>query len=139
VSEEEYLRLKGILDNVARQQKAISENHAKALARPHSFEKTIATQLRRVQGLISKKSDHIAAHKHSSGHPDELQNSDVCGCFYCLEIYNPIEILDWVDEDESGVGQCALCPRCGIDAVIGSASGYPITKEFLQKMHDYWF
>jgi hypothetical protein len=35
---------------------------------------------------------------------------------------------------EQGVGQTALCPRCGIDAVIGSASGYPITQDFLQRM-----
>jgi len=139
VSEEEYLRMKGILDNVARQQKILAENQAKALARPHSSEKTIATQLRRIQSRMRMKPDHIAAHKHSSGHRDEIKNSGVCGCFYCLEIYNPIEILDWVDEDERGVGQCALCARCGIDAVIGSASGYPITKEFLQKMREYWF
>ena len=85
------------------------------------------------------KSDHIAAHKHISGHRKELESSDVCGCFYSLEIYKPVDIMDWVDEDESGVGQCALCAKCGIDSVTGSASGYPITKEFLQKMHDYWF
>jgi hypothetical protein len=33
----------------------------------------------------------------------------------------------------------ARCPRCGIDSVIGSASGYPITREFLQTMKSYWF
>ncbi len=62
----------------------------------------------------------------------------MCGCFYCLEIYSPVEITRWIDERD-GVGTCALCPRCGIDSVIGSASGYPITEEFLKKMHHYWF
>jgi hypothetical protein len=84
-------------------------------------------------------SDHVAAHKHSSAHREELKNSDVCGCFYCLEIYDPIEITEWVDEDESGVGQCAICAKCGIDSVIGSASGYPITKEFMLRMNNHWF
>jgi len=33
----------------------------------------------------------------------------------------------------------ALCPRCGIDSVIGSASGYPITADFLLMMRKYYF
>jgi hypothetical protein len=33
----------------------------------------------------------------------------------------------------------ADCPRCGIDAVIGSASGFPITSEFLSSMNGRWF
>ena len=76
----------------------------------------------------------VAAHKHSSNHRDELIKSDQCGCFYCLGIFSPEAILDWVDGD-----QCALCPECGIDSVIGDTSGYPITREFLKKMNDYWF
>ncbi len=76
----------------------------------------------------------IGAHKHSTNHREELLESDVCGCFYCLEIYSPKEIQDWIDN-----GECALCPKCGIDSVIGSVSNYQITKEFLGKMHKYWF
>jgi hypothetical protein len=83
--------------------------------------------------------DYIGAHKHSSNHREELLKSDVCGCFYCLEIYSPAEISDWVDEDEDGIGSCALCARCGIDSVIGSASGYAITKDFLGGMNRRWF
>jgi len=34
----------------------------------------------------------------------------------------------------------ALCPHCGIDSVIGSASGYPVSEpQFLKAMHDHWF
>ena len=76
----------------------------------------------------------IAAHKHSSNHRDELLASQFCGCFYCLEIYSSAEIVDWVDD-----GQCALCAKCGIDSVIGSGAGFPITKEFLKSMNEYWF
>jgi len=32
-----------------------------------------------------------------------------------------------------------MCPECGIDSVIGSDSGYPITRDFLKRMCDYWF
>ena len=76
----------------------------------------------------------IAAHKHCSNHRGELLASEVCGCFYCLEIYSPQEILDWVDDDKT-----ALCAKCGIDSVIGSTSNYPITKEFLTEMKKHWF
>ena len=78
--------------------------------------------------------DHIKAHDHCNGNLDELRVSETAGCFYCCSIFPATEIEDWVDE-----GKCALCPKCGIDSVIGSASGYPITKEFLEKMYDYWF
>lgn len=81
---------------------------------------------------------HIAAHKHSSNHRQEILSSGMCGCFYCLEIFNTSEINEWTD-DEYGVSQTALCPKCGIDSVIGSSSGYPITLEFLQKMRVHWF
>ena len=33
----------------------------------------------------------------------------------------------------------ALCPSCGIDSVIGDASGFPITEEFLVAMEARWF
>ncbi len=57
-----------------------------------------------------------------------------------MEIYEPGEIVDWVDEvGIDPVGQTALCPRCAIDSVIGSASGYPITVDFLRAMRRHWF
>jgi hypothetical protein len=90
------------------------------------------------------KQDIIAAHRYSSNHRESVLGSDLCGCFYCLSIFAPSEIKDWVDakEDEIDIndkGQTALCPRCGIDSVLGSASGYPIKREFLKKMNKYWF
>jgi hypothetical protein len=90
---------------------------------------------------------HIrAAHKHCSNHRDEIMGSDTCGCFYCLRIFEPSEITTWaggyIDEngrDTSGAEPFALCPGCRIDSVVGSASGLPITKEFLTEMRRYWF
>ena len=76
----------------------------------------------------------VAAHKHSQNHREELLTSDICGCFYCIEIYEPSEIVDWVDAE-----RCALCAKCGIDSVIGSNSRFPITREFLNSMNEYWF
>ena len=82
-----------------------------------------------------KMPDYVEAHKFSSNHRKKLLKDKKCGCFYCLEIFDPKEIEDW-DEDVSGT---AICPYCGVDAVIGEHSGYPITTEFLKKMQEYWF
>ena len=81
---------------------------------------------------------HIAAHRFSSHHRDDLLRSECCGCFHCLAIFAPSEIDEWVDEDD-GIGQTACCPRCGIDSIVGSNSGYPITPEFLHLMKQHWF
>ena len=76
------------------------------------------------------------AHKASSNHADIIKTSKICGCFYCLRVFNPRrkKIREWIDG-----GKTVLCPFCGIDSVIGSDSGYPITPEFLKAMYDYWF
>lgn len=78
--------------------------------------------------------DYIEAHKHCGNHRDKLKNDKICGCFYCLSIFSPEEIHQWIDNQ-----QTALCPYCSIDSVIGESSGYPITKEFLEKMRKHWF
>jgi hypothetical protein len=82
--------------------------------------------------------DYIRAHRHSSRHREEVLASAQCGCFYCGAVFPPSEIESWVDDWED-VGQTALCPRCGIDSVIGSESGYPLTEEFLARMKAHWF
>lgn len=79
--------------------------------------------------------DYIKAHEFSSDHKEQILKDDKCGCFFCLRIFNPNEIVDWI-EDEKGT---AICPYCDIDSVIGESSGFPITKEFLKKMKEYWF
>lgn len=81
------------------------------------------------------RNDIIAAHKFCANHKQELQKDHVCGCFYCLKIFAPAEIEDWIP-DTKGTAQC---PYCGIDSVIGEHSGFPITTEFLSKMKEYWF
>ena len=77
----------------------------------------------------------LAAHRHCMNNRAELGASDLCGCFFCRQLYRPQTIVKWVDRD----GNTALCPFCGIDSVIGSASGYPMTPEFLSAMYDRWF
>jgi hypothetical protein len=89
-----------------------------------------------VLGLNSHCFDppQVKAHEHCSLHRAEVEISSLCGCFYCFATFLPSEISQWIDE-----GQTALCPKCEIDTVIGTASGFPMTREFLTRMHEHWF
>lgn len=92
------------------------------------------------QKLVAQFPEAIRiAHKHSSNHRNEIESSELCGCFNCCSTFPPEEIAEWVDENDESVGQCAVCPRCNVDSVIGSRSGFPITDEFLKEMNKYWF
>ncbi len=82
----------------------------------------------------NNKDDVIKAHEYSYKHKRSLLKDKMCGCFFCLEIFSPKEIDEWIDSDST-----ALCPKCCIDSVIGESSGFPITREFLEKMKEYWF
>jgi len=79
--------------------------------------------------------DYIEAHKFSSNQKAQILKDQRCGCFYCLAIFRTSEIIEWIDSNSD----TAICPYCGIDAVIGEGSGYPLTEEFLKKMKKYWF
>jgi len=96
--------------------------------------------------------DVTLAHAHCSSNRSELLKSEICGCFCCLEVFPPSEVVDWIDEDDLSLfrdnvlvrlndkqEQSAICPKCGIDSVIGSRSGYPISIEFLRRMKARWF
>ena len=78
-----------------------------------------------------------AIHKHSFMNREEVNRSKNCGCFYCETIF-PTDVMD-PEEDFTDWGATALCPYCGIDSVIGDASGIPLTKEMLHEMDVYFF
>ena len=76
----------------------------------------------------------LEAYLHANKHRTELQSSAACGCFFCFKQFGFVDITKWIDAN-----QTALCPRCGIDAVLGSSSGHVISDSFLRKMHMHWF
>ncbi|HEX5183996.1 MAG TPA: cytoplasmic protein [Allosphingosinicella sp.] len=88
-----------------------------------------------LQRLKSRGGPTVQAHGHSANHRAELEASDVVGCFYCCETYAPSRVNAWIDD-----GTTALCPLCGIDSVVGDASGYPAgDPQFLKQMNGVWF
>jgi hypothetical protein len=81
--------------------------------------------------------DPEAEHERSALHRDAVRAARQVACFYCRSIYDPAEIIDWTDDDRQGVGQTAICPQCGVDAVIPVRDG--VNASFLSAMHDRWF
>jgi NTP pyrophosphatase (non-canonical NTP hydrolase) len=73
-----------------------------------------------------------AYHKLSSHHRDDVLRVAYVSCFYCLRHFSPKKkkIKEWCDG-----GQTAICPYCGIDAILPTHMG----TEALQDMHDHWF
>ena len=84
--------------------------------------------------MAAMKPDLEVAHKHCFKSRTEAMASEICGCFYCLATFPPAEIEEWTDNELT-----PMCPKCGIDSVIGSASGFSIDELFLGSMNQRWF
>ena len=85
------------------------------------------------------------AHRHSATHRDEVMASSACGCFYCQSVFSPSTIEEWIEETSGNYGKSpnpwtAICPKCGVDSVIGDKAPFPATDPaFLEAMHIVWF
>jgi hypothetical protein len=79
--------------------------------------------------------DIEAACKHSQNHASELKASALCGCYQCLGMFAPSAIRRWIGDPQKSSHATAICPKCSVDAVIGDASGFPITFAFLRLLH----
>lgn len=74
--------------------------------------------------------------EHSIDNEIEIIRSKRCGCFFCRHIYDARSITDWYEE-EGHIS--AVCPECGMDAVVGDASGLPIDKATLKSVNEIVF
>jgi len=74
--------------------------------------------------------------KHSSHNEIEILHSKTCSCYFCRQTYNARDVNDWTN-DKGGV--TALCPVCGMDSVIGDASGVPLDKNLLKDLNQAFY
>lgn len=71
-----------------------------------------------------------ALHKESSMHREAVLASPRIGCFFCIRTFEPKEVNEWWDQ-----GQTAVCPNCGIDAILPNTTDPAI----LAAMNERWF
>ena len=93
---------------------------------------------------MRSRADLESIHRFSDHHRDLLARSERAGCFYCRRLFDPKEIEEWVDgpqveTGDTADGVTALCPHCGIDAVLPSAAPIRLDAELLAEMHRHYF
>lgn len=71
-------------------------------------------------------------HKLSVNHKEALNEAGEIGCYYCCNFFKADAVTEWCDD-----GETALCPNCGIDAVLPKKSD--LTLDILKAMYVYWF
>ena len=74
-------------------------------------------------------------HECSSHNRIYLDGSAAAACFSCFAIFDPATIKEWVNKD----AQTALCPHCGIDAVLPGDSFAPSDIHALHAMYERYF
>lgn len=62
---------------------------------------------------------------------DQIKPDTKCGCYFCLQICNGSDIVEWGDKEND----TALCPHCGIDSLMPNTTFPPI----LEAAHEKWF
>ena len=88
------------------------------------------------------KSEIEQVHEYSSDNLELIRKSQKCGCFYCGKTFFSADFFDkleWVRKPMENDRNTALCPFCGIDAVLPDGAGYVLSNELLSRMKDYWF
>ncbi|MEY4562885.1 MAG: hypothetical protein RLZZ618_2162 [Pseudomonadota bacterium] len=88
----------------------------------------------------------LAAFRYTTNNWAQVQSSKVCGCCNCLQIFTPDDIVAWTGLEISNIDdpaaidkQTAMCPHCGVEAVLADASGFPVNAQFLGSMNEAWF
>lgn len=79
-----------------------------------------------------------AVYSNSIRNEKSILKSDFCGCFHCISIFPVADVkLSEMMVEKDGI-KTAICPICGIDAVLGDAS-VEITAELLEALNEYYF
>ncbi len=60
-----------------------------------------------------------------------------CGCYFCTRVFESSMVREWVSDAQ---GRTAVCPHCGVDAVIAETEQTgALSRERLQELRAHWF
>ncbi len=80
----------------------------------------------------------INAKRQSFGNWGELHRSVMCGCYNCGTVFLSNDIYNWIGLDGRNADNAtAVCPFCGVNAVIPESPAYPLKKDFLDYLKKY--
>ena len=63
--------------------------------------------------VVSGAGELLAARQHATKNRVEIEASALCGCFYCLSLFKPQAIKDWLDFDAGGPRQAVAFSQPG--------------------------
>jgi len=69
-------------------------------------------------------------HDQSVNNTKQLEENELCGCFFCIEVQKSKDVTEFCDGGKTG-----LCPRCGIDSLLPSVTDL----DLLANMNEQWF
>lgn len=72
-----------------------------------------------------------SAYQFTYNNHEIINTRQKCGCINCQTIFYSDQIKDINF-------MTVICPYCSTENVIGESSGYPISKDFLNAMKEYW-
>jgi len=73
-------------------------------------------------------------HAYCKNNEELIEKSGYCYCFHCQKKISSFEITRFLGEENT-----ALCPYCGIDAIIPENIDDDINSEIIDDMNNYWF
>lgn len=73
-------------------------------------------------------------HTYSSNNKRLIEKSSKCYCFHCKREMSSKEVTTYLSNEET-----ALCPYCGIDAIIPDAINDELNDDIIDEMNKYWF
>jgi hypothetical protein len=79
-----------------------------------------------------------AIYSHSIRNEESIRKSNLCGCFHCISILAATDVKSSEMVVEKDGVKTAICPICGIDALLGDAS-VEISAELIESMNEYYF
>ena len=77
-------------------------------------------------------------YSHSIRNEESILKSDSCGCFHCISIFPVGDVKSSEMMVEKDGVKTAICPICGIDAVLGDSS-VEVSAELLEALNEYYF
>ncbi|HBN00689.1 MAG TPA: hypothetical protein DD384_05680 [Firmicutes bacterium] len=76
-------------------------------------------------------------YKHTKDNELDILQSKKCACLSCMQTYNARKINEWTTDKNHHMN--AVCPLCGVDAVVGDASGYVLNLTDIRELHEAYY
>ncbi len=74
--------------------------------------------------------------KHTKDNEIDILNSKKCSCLFCRQTYDARRVSDWSTENNK---ISAVCPECGMNAVVGDHSGFILDHDTLKALNLTYF